>query len=229
MLGAVRLRHGWRFVLGSNYGEFAAVIPVPGVRCNGAGEGSSMSTGASVDRPIVLVGLMGAGKSCIGRRLATRLGLAFVDADREIEQAAGCSIPEIFQRHGEDAFRDGERRVILRLLDGGPHVLATGGGAFMDPRTRHSIREKALSIWLRADLELLARRVQRRNDRPLLQVADPKAKLAELMTERYPVYAEADLTVDSQDGPPEATVERVLTALERHRADAAGALRKAAP
>jgi len=188
-----------------------------------------MSGGPSIDRPIVLVGLMGAGKSCIGRRLATRLGLGFVDADREIEQAAGCSIPEIFQRHGEDAFRDGERRVILRLLDGGPHVLATGGGAFMDPRTRHAIREKAISIWLRADLELLARRVQRRNDRPLLQVADPKAKLAQLMAERYPVYAEADLTVDSQDGPPEATVERVLAALERHRADAAGALRKAAP
>ena len=188
-----------------------------------------MSGGPSIDRPIVLVGLMGAGKSCIGRRLATRLGLGFVDADREIEQAAGCSIPEIFQRHGEEAFRDGERRVILRLLDGGPHVLATGGGAFMDPRTRHAIREKAISIWLRADLELLARRVQRRNDRPLLQVADPKAKLAQLMAERYPVYAEADITVDSQDGPPEATVERVLAALERHRADAAGTLRKAAP
>jgi len=188
-----------------------------------------MSGGPSIDRPIVLVGLMGAGKSCIGRRLATRLGLGFVDADREIEQAAGCSIPEIFQRHGEEAFRDGERRVILRLLDGGPHVLATGGGAFMDPRTRHAIREKAISIWLRADLELLARRVQRRNDRPLLQVADPKAKLAQLMAERYPVYAEADITVDSQDGPPEATVERVLAALECHRADAAGTLRKAAP
>ncbi len=188
-----------------------------------------MSGGPSIDRPIVLVGLMGAGKSCIGRRLATRLGLGFVDADREIEQAAGCSIPEIFQRHGEAAFRDGERRVILRLLDGGPHVLATGGGAFMDPRTRQAIREKAISIWLRADLELLARRVQRRNDRPLLQVADPKAKLAQLMAERYPVYTEADITVDSQDGPPEATVERVLAALERHRAAAAGALRKAAP
>jgi shikimate kinase len=188
-----------------------------------------MSVGPSSDRPIVLVGLMGAGKSCIGRRLAARLGLAFVDADREIEQAAGCSIPEIFERHGEDAFRDGERRVILRLLEGGPHVLATGGGAFMDPRTREAIRDKAVSVWLRADLDLLARRVQRRNDRPLLQVADPKAKLAQLMADRYPVYAEADITVDSQDGPPEATVERVLSALERHRAAAAGTLRKAAP
>jgi len=220
------LRHGWRFVLGSNYGEFAAVIPAPGRACNGADRDRRMS---ATDRPIVLVGLMGAGKSCIGRRLATRLGLTFTDADREIEQAAGCSIPEIFERHGEAAFRDGERRVILRLLDGGPHVLATGGGAFMDPRTRQAIREKALSIWLRADLELLARRVLRRNDRPLLQVADPKAKLAELMTERYPVYAEADITVDSQDGPPEATVERVLAAIERHRAEPAAEQRRAAP
>jgi shikimate kinase len=188
-----------------------------------------MSAAAAVDRPIVLVGLMGAGKSCIGRRLAARLGLAFIDADREIEQAAGCSIPEIFERHGEAAFRDGERRVILRLLESGPHVLATGGGAFMDARTRQAIRDKALSIWLRADLELLARRVQRRNDRPLLQVADPRAKLAELMAERYPIYAEADITVDSQDGPPEATVERVLAALERNRAEAAADRRKAAP
>lgn len=188
-----------------------------------------MTASIAVDRPIVLVGLMGAGKSCIGRRLATRLGLNFTDADREIEQAAGCSIPEIFERHGEAAFRDGERRVILRLLDGGPHVLATGGGAFMDSRTREAIREKALSIWLRADLELLARRVQRRNDRPLLQVADPKAKLAELMAERYPVYAEADITVDSQDGPPEATVERVMAAIERSRAQPVADRRKAAP
>ena len=181
-----------------------------------------MSGGPSIDRPIVLVGLMGAGKSCIGRRLATRLGLGFVDADREIEQAAGCSIPEIFQRHGEEAFRDGERRVILRLLDGGPHVLATGGGAFMDPRTRHAIREKAISIWLRADLELLARRVQRRNDRPLLQVADPKAKLAQLMAERYPVYAEADLTVESRDVPHEMIVGEIITKLCSYPGLAAG-------
>lgn len=172
----------------------------------------------ALDRSLVLVGLMGAGKSCIGKRLAQRLGWAFVDADREIETAAGCSIPEIFERHGEQAFRDGERRVILRLLDNPPHVLATGGGAFMDPRTREAVRDKAISIWLRADLDLLVKRTGRRNDRPLLQVADPRAKLAELIAERYPVYATADLTVDSQDGPPEATLERVLEALEAHLA-----------
>ncbi|MGH6880556.1 shikimate kinase [Hypericibacter sp.] len=172
-----------------------------------------MSGEMVVDRPLVLVGLMGAGKSCIGRRLAQRLRLPFVDADREIEQAAGCSIPEIFSRHGEQAFRDGERRVILRLLESPPFVLATGGGAFMDPRTRAVIREKAISVWLRADLDLLVRRTGRRGDRPLLQVDDPRAKLAELMSTRYPIYAEADLTVDSQDGPPDATLERVLAAL----------------
>jgi shikimate kinase len=172
-----------------------------------------MSGEIAVDRPLVLVGLMGAGKSCIGRRLAQRLRLPFVDADREIEQAAGCSIPEIFSRHGEQAFRDGERRVILRLLESPPFVLATGGGAFMDPRTRAVIREKAISVWLRADLDLLVRRTGRRGDRPLLQVDDPRAKLAELITTRYPIYAEADLTVDSQDGPPDATLERVLAAL----------------
>jgi len=172
-----------------------------------------MSGEITVDRPLVLVGLMGAGKSCIGRRLAQRLRLPFIDADREIEQAAGCSIPEIFARHGEQAFRDGERRVILRLLESPPFVLATGGGAFMDPRTRAAIREKAISIWLRADLDLLVRRTGRRSDRPLLQVEDPRTKLAELMAARYPIYAEADLTVDSQDGPPDATLERVLAAL----------------
>ncbi len=164
-------------------------------------------------KTIVLVGLMGAGKSCIGRRLAARLDMPFLDADREIEEAAGCSISEIFARHGEQAFRDGERRVILRLLDGEPCVLATGGGAFMDPRTRAAIKERAVAVWLRAELDLLARRVARRNDRPLLQVADPRQKLQELMAARYPVYAEADLIVDSQDGPPEATLERVIAAL----------------
>jgi len=164
-------------------------------------------------RSIVLVGLMGAGKSNIGRRLAIRLHLPFIDADSEIEMAAGESIEEIFARYGEPYFRSGERRVIARLLDRPVHVLATGGGAFMDPRTRAAIRERAISIWLRADLDLLVRRTGRRGDRPLLQVEDPRAKLAELMDSRYPVYAEADLTVDSQDGPPDATLERVLEAL----------------
>jgi shikimate kinase len=170
----------------------------------------------SIPKTIVLVGLMGAGKSCIGRRLAQRLGLPFVDADREIEEAAGCSIPDIFALHGEAAFRDGERRVIARLLDNPTQVLSTGGGAFMDPRTRALIHERAISLWLRAGLELLAKRVARRNDRPLLQVTDPRAKLAELIAERSPVYAEADLTVDSADGPPEVTLERVLEALQAY-------------
>lgn len=200
-------------MIGSDYGETAAVTKAGHRRFYCAAGGSAMSGEMVVDRPLVLVGLMGAGKSCIGRRLAQRLRLPFVDADREIEQAAGCSIPEIFARHGEQAFRDGERRVILRLLESPPFVLATGGGAFMDPRTRAVIREKAISIWLRADLDLLVRRTGRRGDRPLLQVDDPRAKLAELMTTRYPIYAEADLTVDSQDGPPDATLERVLAAL----------------
>jgi shikimate kinase len=171
-----------------------------------------------VPKTVVLVGLMGAGKSCIGKRLAARLGVRFVDADQEIEQAAGCSISEIFTRHGEAAFRDGERRVIARLLADGPHVLATGGGAFMDPRTRALIRERAISIWLRAELDLLLRRVSRRNDRPLLQVADPRGRLAELMMQRHPVYGEADITVDSADGPPEVTLERVVDALDAHLA-----------
>jgi shikimate kinase len=159
---------------------------------------------------------MGVSKTCIGRRLAQRLDLPFVDADREIEEAARCTIPEFFERYGEQQFRDGERRVILRLLDNPVHVLSTGGGAFMDPQTRAAIRECAISVWLRADLDLMLRRVSRRNDRPLLQVADPSAKLQELVDLRYPVYAEADITVDSVDGPPEVTLDRVLGALAAH-------------
>jgi shikimate kinase len=174
-----------------------------------------------IRKTLVLVGLMGAGKSCIGRRLAARLDLPFVDADREIEEAAGCSIPEIFERHGEQAFRDGERRVILRLLEGPVCVLATGGGAFMDTRTRAAVHDQGVSIWLRADLDLLSRRVSRRNDRPLLLVDDPRRKLEELMAVRHPVYAEADITVDSQDGPPEATLDRVMAGLAAHLADGA--------
>jgi len=195
-------------MLGFDYGE-SATFYRPG------GE-LAMTLGASggMTRSIVLVGLMGAGKSCIGRRLGARLGMSFIDADHEIEQAAGCSIAEIFERHGEAAFRDGERRVIARLLDDKPHVLATGGGAFMDTRTRTLIRERAISVWLRADLDLLMRRVSRRNDRPLLHVAEPRQKLAELMAQRHPFYAEADITVDSADGPPEATLERVIAALD---------------
>ncbi len=177
-----------------------------------------------VPRTIVLIGLMGAGKSCIGRRLAALLGLDFVDADTEIERAAGCTIEEIFERHGEAAFRDGERRVIKRLLGQAVQVLATGGGSFMDPATRAAIRAQAVSVWLRADLDLLLRRTGRRNNRPLLKRGDPRAILERLMAERYPVYAEADIVVDSADGPPEITVERMHLAVESYLADPPGAV-----
>ncbi len=167
-----------------------------------------------VPRTIVLIGLMGAGKSCIGRRLATLLGLKFVDADTEVERAADCTIEEIFERHGEAAFRDGERRVIERLLGQAVQVLATGGGSFMNPKTRAAIQDQAISVWLRADLDLLLKRTGRRNNRPLLKRGDPRAILKGLMAERYPVYSEADIVVDSVDGPPEITVERVRAAVE---------------
>jgi shikimate kinase len=181
-------------------------------------ESPTMANPQSLRSPktVVFVGLMGVGKTCIGKRLAQRLELPFIDADKEIEEAARCTIPEFFERYGEQQFREGERRVILRLLDNPVHVLSTGGGAFMDPQTRAAIRERAISIWLRADLDLMLRRVSRRNDRPLLQVADPRAKLQELIDQRYPVYAEADITVDSMDGPPDATLERVMGALAAH-------------
>jgi shikimate kinase len=169
-----------------------------------------------VPKTIVLVGLMGAGKSSIGRRLAQTLMLPFVDADTEIESAAGTSIDEIFARDGEAAFRNGERRVIARLLENATQILATGGGAFMDPETRALIRDHAISVWLRADLEVLLTRVARRNNRPLLKNGDPRAVLARLIDERYPIYAEADLTVDTVDGPPEATLARVVSTLEQY-------------
>ena len=156
---------------------------------------------------------MGAGKTCIGRRLANRLNLPFVDGDAEIEAAAGYPIEEIFARHGEAAFRDGERRVIARLLGEPNHILATGGGSFMDARTRGEIRDKAISVWLRADLDLLLRRTSRRNNRPLLKTGEPRQILSDLIDERYPVYAEADIVVDSADKPPDFTVDRVLAAL----------------
>ncbi len=174
-------------------------------------------------RSIVLVGLMGAGKSSIGRRLAQRMALDFVDADTEIERAAGCTIEEIFARFGEPAFRDGERRVISRLLeDRAPIVLATGGGAFMDPETREAIRRFGISVWLRADLDVLLRRVGRRSNRPLLKQGDPRDVLERLMALRNPVYAEADLVVDSDDSPAETTVDRVLGALRAHIAAPGG-------
>jgi shikimate kinase len=171
----------------------------------------------ALDRPIVMVGMMGAGKSAIGRRLAQRLGVPFVDADAEIERAAGCTIAEIFEKHGEAVFRDGERRVIARLLEGPVGVLATGGGAFIDPETRARIRSRAISVWLKADLDTLVERVSRRNHRPLLQQGEPREILARLIDTRYPIYAEADITVETGDAPTSATVERVIECLAAHR------------
>ena len=179
------------------------------------------------ERAIVLVGMMGAGKSSVGRRLATRLGLPFVDADAEIEAAAGMSIPDIFARHGEPAFRSGEARVIIRLLEGGAQVLATGGGAFMNADTRAAIRDKGVSVWLKATFPVLMHRLKRRNDRPMLSTPDPGATLKRLMAERYPVYASADLTVESREVPHAAIVEEVVEALRRHLA--AEAARGSAP
>jgi len=171
----------------------------------------------TLPKPLVLVGLMGAGKSAVGRRLAGKLNIPFIDADSEIEAAAGCSIEEIFARHGEPAFRDGERRVVARLLETQPmHVLATGGGAFIDPSTRALIREQGISIWLRANLDILFERVSRRSHRPLLKTGDPRAKLADLMEERYPIYAEADIIVDSGAGPIGSMVDRVIVAIAEY-------------
>ncbi|UEM02982.1 shikimate kinase [Skermanella rosea] len=168
----------------------------------------------AVPRTVVLVGLMGAGKTSIGRRLAARLHLPFRDADNEIETAAGRTIEEIFEQFGEAEFRAGERRVIGRLLqDNPPHILATGGGAYMDPETRALIRSHGISVWLRAELDVLLARTSRRSNRPLLKQGNPREILGRLIDVRYPVYAEADITVDSIDAPPEETVERVLKAL----------------
>jgi len=171
----------------------------------------------SLQRSVVLVGLMGAGKTTVGRRLAQKLGLSFVDADAEIERAAGETIPEIFERHGEAAFREGERRVIARLLEGSPQVLATGGGAFMDETTRNNIAARGTSVWLKADLDVLMRRVSRRGNRPLLKQGDPRATMERLMTTRYPVYAGADIIVESVEGPHEIVVDDVIAHLDAYR------------
>jgi shikimate kinase len=162
----------------------------------------------------VLVGMMGAGKSSISRRLAQRLGVAFVDADAEIEAAAGMTIAEIFATYGEPEFRSGEARVIARLLDQGEQVLATGGGAYMNPETRAAIRQRAVSVWLKADFDILMRRVKRRNtaDRPMLQ-GDPAKRIGQLMAERYPIYAESDVTVISRDVAHETIVNEIVAAL----------------
>jgi shikimate kinase len=164
-------------------------------------------------RSIVLVGLMGAGKSTVGRRLGQKLGLPFRDADHEIEAAAGMSIPDIFAIYGEPHFRDGERRVIARLLQEGPIVLATGGGAFMSPETRAQIAQSGLSIWLKADLDVLMRRVRKRGNRPLLQTPDPEGTMRRLMEVRHPVYATADLMVESHEVPHDRVVAEIIKAL----------------
>jgi shikimate kinase len=164
-------------------------------------------------RSIVLVGMMGAGKSSIGRRLAARLNLPFVDADSEIEKAASMTIPEIFAAHGEAYFRAGEARVIARLLEGGPQVLATGGGAFMIPESRAAIRAKGISIWLSAALDILLRRIKRRAERPMLTGDDPVETLKRLIEERYPVYAEANLSVESRDVPHDTIVGEIVAKL----------------
>ena len=167
-------------------------------------------------RSVVLVGMMGAGKSTIGRRLSARLRLRFLDADIEIEAAAGMSIPDIFETHGEAYFRDGEARVIARLLDSGPAVLATGGGAFMREETRSRIRDKAVSVWLKADADTIMKRVKRRADRPLLQTADPAATIGRLIEERHPVYELADITIPSRDILHDKIVEECMAALHAH-------------
>jgi len=173
-------------------------------------------------RLIVLVGMMGAGKSTIGRRLAARLNLPFVDADNEIETAAGMTIPEIFELHGEPDFRDGEARVIARLLDSGPAVLATGGGSFMREETRRRVGEKAVSIWLKADSDVILRRVKRRSDRPLLQTADPAATVNRLLGEREPFYRHADITIASRDVPHDRIVDECIEALHARLSGTAG-------
>ena len=167
-------------------------------------------------RSVVLVGMMGAGKTSVGKRLAARLGLPFVDADDEIEAGARMTIPEIFEKFGEPYFRDGERRVIARVLAAGPCVLSTGGGAYMNASTRETIARTGVSIWLKPDFDVLLRRVRKRSNRPLLQTPDPEGTLRRLLEERSPTYALADITIGSQDGPHEVVVERIVAALEQH-------------
>jgi len=162
---------------------------------------------------IVLVGLMGAGKTTVGRRLATALNMPFMDADHEIEEAAGLSVAEIFEKYGEDQFRDGERKVIARLIEGEPCVLATGGGAFMNNETRALIKKTAVSVWLKAELELLLERVLRRDTRPLLKTGDPRDILGRLRDERYPVYSEASVVVESGEGPHTRVVGAIIEGL----------------
>jgi shikimate kinase len=171
----------------------------------------------TLTKPVVLVGLMGAGKTTIGRRLAQALAVPFIDSDQEIVEAAGCSISDIFALYGESIFRDLEQRVLVRLIGASPSILATGGGAFINPMVRQAIKDHAISVWLKADLETLVERTSRRDTRPLLKTGDKSEILAKLMDERYPIYAEADITIDSNASAHEAVVDRIMQALkERH-------------
>jgi len=176
-------------------------------------------------RPIVLIGMMGAGKTTVGRRLAARLGRHFVDSDEEVEKAAGMSIEDIFAAHGETDFRAGEVKVIARLLKESGMVLGTGGGAFMNPETRELIKQRAISVWIKADFELLFQRVSRRSNRPLLKTANPRETLHKLIDARYPTYAEADVTVVSRDVPQDQVASEVIDALIDHLGNAAAASR----
>lgn len=189
-----------------------------GERPDAAAALRQQAAGLVPPRTIALVGLMGAGKTTVGRRLAHALDLPFVDADAEIVNAAGQSIETIFAEHGECEFRRGERKVIARLLEGPVHVLATGGGAFIDPRTRELMKERAISIWLKAPLEVLMKRVSKRSGRPLLKEDDPHAVMQRLMGERYPIYAEADITVETNAGPHNVAVSAIIEALREHLA-----------
>ena len=171
---------------------------------------------ARLDRPIVLVGLMGAGKSTVGRRLAKRLGLPFVDSDVAIEEASGSSTAELFERYGEQDFRDGERRLVARLIDGAVKVIATGGGAYVDPRTRQLLNERAITVWLDAPVDVLAERTSRRDTRPLLRNEDPKGTLERLDEERRPSYAEAHIHVRSSDGPHRDVVDSIVAKIEAY-------------
>jgi shikimate kinase len=175
-----------------------------------------MDLAKRLDQPVVLVGLMGVGKSTVGRRLAKRLGLSFVDSDSAIEDAAGCTAAEVFERYGEQDFRDGERRLVARLMDGEIRVIATGGGAFVDARTRQLLNERAITVWLDAPVDVLAQRTARRDTRPLLKNGDPKGTLERLAKERRPSYAEAHIHVKSGDGAHRDVVEAIIQALEEH-------------
>lgn len=197
------------------------VVPDPDRTMDASSSTTPHHAGRAAQAPqsVALIGMMGAGKTSIGQRLARALDLPFRDADREIEKAAGTTIANIFAEVGEAAFRHSERQVIQRLLDGRPQVLALGGGAFVDPATRALVRQRAVSVWLRAGVDELVRRTSRRNDRPLLHGFDPKQRLADLLEQRAPIYAEADIVIDSDDGSIRTIVDRIATRLAEHRAE----------